>query len=298
MRPRFPAIGVVICFSAALCLPAAAPAKPHTFGNPEVWQWPPARTYHVENYRLKLRFDQTKGEVFGDEVVTLRPFMSRFRRFYLDSSGLQIDSVELQPAEETPVTPKFAAEDPRLWITLDRDYEAASELNVRIVYHGLPKTGLFFVNPSHAYPNWPREIWSQGETEFNHYWFPCWDYPNDMATSETITTVPDGQVVVSNGKLVSVTHSAGQTTYDWKESVAHSSYLISIAVGPWRKVRDQYEGKPVDYYVPQYVDEATARRSFHLTPDMLAFFSAATGVAWPYEQYAQVTAHNYIFGGM
>jgi aminopeptidase N len=63
-------------------------------------------------------------------------------------------------------------------------------------------------------------------------------------------------------------------------------------------VSDQYEGKPVDYYVPQYVDEATARRSFHLTPDMLAFFSRPTGVDWPYEQYAQVTAHNYLFGGM
>ncbi|HKT67905.1 MAG TPA: M1 family metallopeptidase, partial [Terriglobales bacterium] len=298
MRLRFLAIGVVICFSTAACLPAAAQAKPHTFGNPEVWQWPPPRTYHVENYRLKLRFDQAKGEVFGDEVVTLRPFLSRFRRFYLDSSGLQIDSVELQPAERTPVTLKFAVEDPRLWITLDRDYDPASELNVRIVYHGFPKTGLFFVNPTRAYPNWPREIWSQGEAEFNHYWFPCWDYPNDMATSETITTVPDGQVVVSNGKLVSVTRSAGQTTYDWKENIPHSSYLISVAIGPWRKVSDQYEGKPVDYYVPRYVGEATARRSFHLTPDMLAFFSAATGVDWPYEQYAQVTAHNYIFGGM
>ncbi|HET7750806.1 MAG TPA: HEAT repeat domain-containing protein [Terriglobales bacterium] len=268
------------------------------FGNPEVWQWPPPRAYHVENYRLKLHFDQAQGEVIGDEVVTLRPFLSHFRKFYLDSSGLQVDAVELQPAQSSAIRLQFAAEDPRLWITLDRDYDEASELNVRIVYHGFPKTGLFFINPTRAYPNWPREIWSQGETEFNHYWFPCWDYPNDMATSETITTVPEGQVVVSNGKLVSVTHSAGQAIYDWKESVPHSSYLISIAVGPWRKVSDQYEGKPVDYYVPQYVDEATARRSFHLTPDMLAFFSRATGVDWPYEQYAQVTAHNYLFGGM
>jgi aminopeptidase N len=268
------------------------------FGNPEVWQWPPARTYHVENYRLKVRFDQEKGEVWGEEVVTLRPFLSHFHKFYLDSSGLQIDLVELQAAQGSVISLQFAAADPRLWVTLDRDYDAGSDLNVRIVYHGFPKTGLFFINPTRAYPNWPHEIWSQGEAEFNHFWFPCWDYPNDMATSETITTVPDGQVVVSNGKLVSVTHSAGQATYDWKESIPHSSYLISIAIGPWRKVSDRYEGKPVDYYVPQYVDEATARRSFHLTPDMLAFFSGATGVDWPYEQYAQVTAHNYIFGGM
>ena len=288
-----------MCFTATTAFAVHADAKnSHVFGDPSLWHWPPSRTYHVKNYRLKLHFDQAKGEVFGDEVVTLEPFFSGFRKFYLDSSGLKIDAVSLRPARGAPVPLKFIREDPHLWITLDHNYDAARPLQVRIVYHGFPKTGLFFVNPTPAYPRWPREIWSQGETEFNHYWFPCWDYPNDMATSQTITTVPDGQIVVSNGKLVSVTHSSGRTTYDWKESVPHSSYLISIAVGAWRKVSDQYEGKPVDYYVPSYLDEATARRSFHLTPDMIAFFSRATGVDWPYEQYAQTTVHNYLFGGM
>jgi aminopeptidase N len=216
---QFLGIAVTICLWAA----PAAQAKAHVFGDPNLWQWAPSRTYHVENYKLKLHFEQAKGEVFGDEVVTLRPFLPHFHKFYLDSSGLRIDLVQLHPAQGAPVSLKFAATDPRLWITLDRDYSAESTLKVRIVYHGFPKTGLFFVNPTSSYPHRPREIWSQGETEFNHYWLPCWDYPNDMATSETITAVPDGQTVVSNGKLVSVTHSAGQTTYDWKESVPHSS---------------------------------------------------------------------------
>ncbi len=249
------------------------------------------------NYKLSLHFDEPKGEVFGDEVVTLRPFEPHFRKFYLNSAGLKIDSVALVPARGAEVKLTYAAKDPRLWITLDREYDATNTLRVRIVYHGFPRTGLFFVNPTKDYPKWPREVFSQGEPEFNHFWFPCWDYPNDMATSETITTVPDGQSVVSNGKLVNVTRAEGETTYDWVESIPHSSYLISIAVGPWRKVKDSYEGKPVDYYVADSVDDATARRSFHLTPDMIGFFSRATGVDYPYEQYAQTAVHNYIFGG-
>ena len=276
---------------------ALAQDSAHVFGNPEVWQWPPSRTYHVENYKLKLRFDEPKGEVFGDEVITLRPFEPQFRKFYLDSTELTIDAVTLERAQGAPVALTFTAEDPHLWITLDRDYDANSTLKVRIVYHGSPRFGLFFVNPDSNYPDWPREIHTQGETEFNHYWFPCWDYPNDMATSETITTVPEGQTVVSNGKLVKVTHSAGQVTYDWVESIPHSSYLVSLAIGPWHKFSDQYKGKPVDYYVPKDVDEATARRSFHLTPDMIGFFSSATGVDYPYEQYAQTTVQNFMFGG-
>ena len=278
---------------------AANAAEPdtHVFGDPHVWQWAPNRTYHVENYKLKLHFDELKGEVFGDEVVTLQPFESHFNKFYLDSSELTIDSVTLEPVRGAPVALVFRAEGPRLWITLGHEYERSSMLNIRIEYHGTPRTGLFFVNPDSNYPNRPQEVWTQGETEFNHYWFPCWDYPNDLATSETVTTVPEGQNVVSNGKLVNVVHSGGQVTYDWVESIPHSSYLTSLAIGPWRKVSDKYETTPVDYYVPNYVDEATARRSFHLTPDMIGFFSSATGVDYPYEQYAQTTAHNFIFGG-
>ena len=274
-----------------------ATSKVGILAKPDELHWAPSRTYHVENYKLELRFDEPMGEVFGDEVVTLKPFESGFRKFYLDSAGLKIDAVSLQPSQGATVKLAFSTSDSQLWIMLDGNYDATSTLNVSIVYHGFPRTGLFFVNPTRDYPNWPREVYSQGEPEFNHYWFPCWDYPNDMSTSETITTVPEGQSVVSNGKLVRVAHARGETTYDWVEGEPHSSYLISIAVGPWRKVTDHYEGKPVDYYVPRSVGEATARRSFHLTPDMLDFFSQATGVDYPYEKYAQTTVHNFIFGG-
>lgn len=289
--------GTLMCGSTVHAALPHANSKADVPGKLRTWHWAPSRTYHVENYKLRLRFDEPKSEVFGNEVVTLKPLEPGFRKFYLNSAGLTIDGVSLEPAHGEAVKLPFSLADSRLWITLNRDFGAASTLRVRIVYHGFPSTGLYFVNPTKDYPDWPREVYSQGEPEFNHYWFPCWDYPNDMATSETITTVPEQQNVVSNGKLVRVTRAAGQATYDWVESVPHSSYLISIAVGPWRKVSDHYEGKPVDYYVPPTVDESTARRSFHLTPDMIGFFSRSTGLDYPYEKYAQTTVHNYIFGG-
>jgi aminopeptidase N len=289
---------IASALSGIFLVQAPAPGShPHVFGDPPITQRAPSRTYHVENYKLILHFDQAKGEVFGDESVTLRPLAAGFTRFYLNASELKIDSVALEPADGKLVALKFETGDPRLWITLDRAYSRSEDLHLRIVYHGFPRTGLFFVNPNANYPKWPKEIWSQGEPEFNRHWFPCWDYPNDMSTSEVVATVPDGQSVVSNGKLIKVTHHARQTTYDWVESIPHSSYLISIAIGPWRKVTDHYKDIPVDYYVPEQVNEATVRRSFRLTPDMLGFFSHATGVEYPYEQYAQTTVYNFIFGG-
>ncbi|HET7175363.1 MAG TPA: M1 family aminopeptidase [Gammaproteobacteria bacterium] len=267
------------------------------FGDPAVSHWAPSRGYHVEDYRLALHFDQARGEVFGDETVTLRPFETGFKRFYLDSAELSIDSVTLLPPKGKPLALKFDAEDPHLWIDLDRDYAPQDKLRVRIVYHGKPRFGLFFDNPSAAYPDTPREIWTQGESEFNHFWFPCWDYPNDMATSELVVTVPKGQVVVSNGRLAGVTHAGGEDTYDWVEAVPHSTYLTSLAIGPFERVHDSYHGKPVDYYAPRGTDEATVRRAFGLTPDMIGFFSRIS-VEYPYEKYDQVAVRDFFFGGM
>jgi aminopeptidase N len=273
-------------------------AAVHVFGDPDIIQQMPTRTYHVQNYKLRLRFDQSKGEIFGDELITLNPLRRKFRHFYLDSSELKIEAVTLEAGGGLSAPLQYSVRDPHLWIALNDTYGLGAVLRVRIVYHGFPRTGLFFVNPTADYPNWPREIWSQGEPEFNHYWFPCWDYPNDMSTSETVTTVRDGESVVSNGKLVKVTHTAGYSTYDWVESIPHSSYLTSLAVGPWREIRDHQGRLPVDYYVPQGVSRTTARRSFDLTPNMIAFFSRAFGVTYPYEKYAQVVVQNFFFGGM
>src|SRR5260370_12616972 len=142
-----------------------------------------------------LQFDEQKGRVLRGELITRLPCEPDFQTFYLNSSELTMDSVTLERGHSTPVKLTYSAQDPRLWITLDRSYDAAHALNVRIVYHGFPRTGLFFVNPNPDYPDWPREVFSHGDPELNHYLFPCWAYRHDMATSETVTTVPAGQTV-------------------------------------------------------------------------------------------------------
>ena len=50
--------GLMLC---AVLMGNADEPRTHTFGDPGVWQRPPSRTYHVENYKLTLHFDQQKG---------------------------------------------------------------------------------------------------------------------------------------------------------------------------------------------------------------------------------------------
>ncbi|ADW71017.1 M1 family metallopeptidase [Granulicella tundricola] len=293
-------LGLVVCLCAVHGLTQgrrqANAAGPHVFGDLKVEQYAPSRSYHVENYKVTARIDMEKGEIFGDEVVTLRPLGAGLKSFYLDSSQLQIDHVTLKGAALP-----FHLDGDKLWVTLDRGYSPADALDVRIVYHGnpqgrpFPDAGLSFIRPDAVNPKRPLEVWSYGWPQNNHFWFPCWDYPNDKSTSEVILTVPEPLSVVSNGALVKETHANGLATYDWAEQVPHSVYLVSIAVGPWTKYSQRYGSKAVDYYVPPGVDEATALRSFGLTPEMMAFYSKIYGVDYPYEKYAQTADHA--FGG-
>ena len=144
-------------------------------------------------------------------------------------------------------------------------------------------------------PTRPKQIWSQGESEYNHYWFPCYDHPNDFFTSEITATVEKPLSVISNGKLLETKDNKdGTRTFDWKIEQPHASYLTSIIVGEYVPIVSEYQGIPIITNVyPSEVKEGKASTA-RLT-EMVKFFSEKTGVKYPYAKYAQTTARD--FGG-
>ena len=144
----------------------------------------------------------------------------------------------------------------------------------------------------------PQAVWTQGEPDETRDWIPCYDFPNDRATSETIVTVPKPMIVISNGALVGTEETAKATTFHWKMDVPHSSYLMSIVAGDYAVYRDTLKTLPVEYYVYKSVDEATAKRSMGKTPSMIAFFAERLGMPYPYAKYAQVAVPEFTWGGM
>ena len=172
----------------------------------------------------------------------------------------------------------------------------ADTLDLAIEYAGSPTHGLHFVLADPAYPEKPLSIWTQGESEDTHHWLPCYDYPNDRATTEMIITVEKPLFVVSNGALVETRQNdGGTTTYHWKMDVPHVSYLISLAVGDFAVYHDRVGDLPLDYYVARNIDEATARRFMGKTPGMIRFFGEKIGQPYPYVKYAQTCLPE--FGG-
>ncbi|HKC66344.1 MAG TPA: M1 family aminopeptidase, partial [Pyrinomonadaceae bacterium] len=132
-------------------------------------------------------------------------------------------------------------------------------------------------------------------TEYNHYWFPCYDHPNDFSTTEIIATVEKPLMVISNGKLIETKNNKDNTrTFHWKIDTPHASYLTSIVVGEYVPVEGNYAGIPVITYV--YPNELEAGKvTAARLPEMVKFFSEKTGLKYPYDKYAQTVTRD--FGG-
>jgi aminopeptidase N len=287
---------------------------PFSQDNSAIKKLPPVnyiRSHNVDikNVAIDLKFDWEKEQAYGNTVVTLTPFED-IQKFTLDAAQMQINSVEL--ANGTALKFKYAGgnTDDNLEIMLDRIYKRGEELAVKIDYRtsyvnkvddtetaiGSFGRGIRFIKPTEDEPNKPHQIWSQGETEFNRYWFPSYDSPNDFRTSELRATVAKPYSVISNGRLVDVKENADNTrTFYWKMDTPYSNYLTSIVIGEYAEIKNgEYDGVPVVAYGYPTEKEAVAETTKRV-PAMIKFFSEKTGVKYAYSKYSQAMVED--FGG-
>lgn len=259
----------------------------------------PQRTYDVLHYIIRTSFDVPNKTIIGDETVALKPLANGFNSFELDASNMKIEAVTLS---ETSTTLQWTQPPDKLAITLDRAYEPSETISVRIRYRATPTRGLYFIPgyPPGSAASWskPAQIWTQGEPEDNHHWFPCYDFPDDKATSEQYITTGAGEIAISNGTLLETkTNADGTHTFHWKMEQPHASYLTSLVVGNYAKLEDAYKNITLEYYTYRGTEE-TARRAFIKTPEMMSLFSQKLDYEYPYDRYAQTVVASFIFGGM
>src|SRR5579883_312680 len=258
-------------------------------------QWPRDRQADIRHIKLELTLDFGRRAISGTATHRLTAIVDDLARLEFDEAELEIKAV--RAAGETLA---FTTDGGKLTVMLPTPLKAGAEIEVAIDYAAVrPRRGLYFVGPDAAYPDKPVEAWTQGEDEDSRYWFPCYDYPNDKATSEVIVTTPSRFTAISNGALVATTPGPlpDTRTFHWRQDVPHSAYLITLAAGEFVEIRDQAGDVPVLYYVhPGREDDA--RRAFGNTPRMIQFYERIIGVPYPYAKYSQVAVTDFIFGGM
>lgn len=252
--------------------------------------------YDLVHQRIEVsRFDWDRRSFEGRVTTRLRALRPAFDSVILDAGAL----LEITGVRSGARQLEFAHVRDTLVIRLPRPIRMAESVTFTVDYHGRVEngTGLTFIEADSGVPARPRQLWSQGEDDNNHHWFPTYDYPNDKLTWELIVTVPKGFTAVSNGQLVTDRQNRdGTRTMRWSQERPTVSYLVSLVIAPLVKIADRWNGIPVDYYVYRQ-DSALARPLFGVTPEMIAVYSRMTGVVYPWAKYAQITVADF-FGGM
>jgi aminopeptidase N len=242
------------------------------------------RSYDAIHYLIRIRLDLDARAFDASTTVTLASLREGLASCALDAEEFTVTSVRGE--DGTPLG--FDQTDRSLEVRLPRPLQFGEETSFTCAYHGLaPKKGLKFVA---ATEDNPRLVFSDSWPDNVHHWFPCYDYPNDKATSEIVATVERGLKVAANGRLVSTIEdpASGTVTYHWSQDLPHSTYLVFLAAAPYVVVRDAYKTLPVNYWVYPS-DEAKAKPTYGKTPKMIEFFNRIFGLDYPWRKYDQVS---------
>jgi aminopeptidase N len=263
-------------------------AKPH---------YNPDRPGQVEHIFLDLDLDIAQQRYKGSCLIRLQPIRHGIERLTLDAVNLTIHSTSVGSVG-APQGCSFEYDGEQLHIQLQQPTEVGTVIEVAIAYSvETPQRGLYFIAPDKHYPHKPTQVWTQGEDEDSRFWFPCFDYPGQLATSEIRVRVPKHLLAISNGELIKTEEDGEAKIYHWHQMQVHPTYLMTLAVGDFAELQDEWNGKPVTYYVEKG-KEKEARISMAKTPQMIEFFSQKFGYPYPYPKYAQVCVDDFIFGGM
>ncbi|MEO1467342.1 MAG: aminopeptidase, partial [Cyanobacteria bacterium J06633_1] len=176
----------------------------------------PDRPGQVEHIFLDLILDLPNQSFQGTCTTTIIPVRSGIDRLTLDAVDLAIASVLVNN-----VSQEFDYDGEQIEIYLSQP-ATTEAIKVEIAYSvDHPQRGLYFIQPTADYPHKPTQVWTQGEDEDSRYWFPCFDYPGQLATSEIRVQVPSGMMAISNGELLKTEEKGASKIYHWSQQQVH-----------------------------------------------------------------------------
>lgn len=274
----------------------------------------PDRSFALKHLKLDLRLDDDHQSISGSAIYTTASMSDCIKQFELDIAEMNITAVKLlrieksssgEMIENIPLPGKNLIYDThreKLVIYLDKPYLRSEQLTIRIDYSCTPRKGLFFIKPDEFYPDKPRQIWSQGQNEDSHWWFPCHDVTNQKMTVEMIATVNKKFFALSNGVLIDIreNQSENSKTFHWKLDQPIPAYLVCVAIGEYEEITGSsgsYDAPPINYYVyKNQIEEG--RKLFENTPGMMKLFEEKFGHRYPYPKYSQTIVDDFLFGAM
>ncbi len=256
------------------------------------------QSYDVSFYDINLDLYPLQQKLDGKVRVVFKA-KDELTSVELDfASAMTVDRV----SSGSEAALKFSHDKNKLNVTLNQSLGEGKSDTVTIEYNGKPQSTGFGSFGFNSYGGKPM-IWTLSEPYGARSWWPCKDTPTDKADSVNITvSVPlstDTLIVASNGLLKKTEYDSDRATYYWEERYPITTYLVSLAVYPYRVFYDWYtygktDSMRLDYYVfPDNYNNA--RPNYMKTKDMISVYAAHFG-EYPFikEKYGHA---DFLWGG-
>jgi aminopeptidase N len=252
----------------------------------------PSREINIANLILDVTPDFKARTITGKETLRFRPIGLPLQELTLDAVDLTIESVS---ASQKIMT--WQATSSNLIINFENPIPPEKEVSINISWNARPAMGLYFRTPEMGYASENTHLWTQGQTTEARHWYPCPDSPNMKFPSDITCRVPQGMVVVSNGKQVSEKKDGDLVAVRWVQDKPSANYLIFLAAGYFKKLEDRYKNIPLTFFVLP-ADFQYAEETFSDTKGIMAFLEQEIGIPYPWAKYAQVYVKDFSWGGM
>lgn len=126
-------------------------------------------------------------------------------------------------------------------------------------------------------------VWTMQKPFGAYTWYPVNDHPSDKALYTVRLAVPDKWVGVSNGRLDSKVTANGRTVTTFVSGKPMASYLVTVAIGPYRKyTQTGPHGLPITYWVPRSSGKELVKPLLR-TAEALAWLEKRLG-PYPFER--------------
>jgi aminopeptidase N len=217
-------------------------------------------SYDALHYNISLYIDLGTETISGGTIMTAVSQEAGLDSIDLDLTVLTVDSVCSGGA---PVA--FVHNDPVLTVDLGASYAAGDTFEVEVFYGGAPGNegpsgfgGFYFGGvPVHAYQmgvGLDADPPSMGK-----FWFPCWDWPCDKATSEYhISLNGDKTKARCNGEFVGADYDsvANRTTWHWDNPYQIAPHCMTVNAGKFAELVDSSYNWITHWVFPAIVEDA------------------------------------------
>jgi aminopeptidase N len=238
--------------------------------------------YDVLRYDLNIKVNPEEQLISGFNEVTFK-VVQPTKRIQLDLfENMSVDSIVI---DKTRL--KYKREFNAVFVDFPNTLSQNSENKLRFYYSGKPIAakkapwdgGLVWKKDNNGKDWIGVAVQGTGAS----LWYPCkdsqTDEPDNGATIKV--AVPNGLMDVSNGRLTgSEDLKNGYTRWDWEVKNPINNYDITLNIGDYIQIHDNYKGLDLDYYVLRS-NEAIARKHFEGVKPMMDCFQSKFG-AYPF----------------